>query len=116
MPRSFIKWIKTPEAILFQYFNNDNDSVEFVIDDETQKTVFIIDSSGYVKFINSENKEIEIGRFSYDSKYRVQLVLNEIFSGKVFVTGHPEFIEAEQIAIERLVTDHNDYFKIKNTK
>lgn len=116
MSRSFIKWIKTPEATLFQYINTDTDAVEFVIDDETQKTVFVIDSSGYVKFIDSENKEIQIGKFGYDSNYKVQMVLNEVFGGKVFVTDHPEFIEAEQIAIQKLVTEHNEYFKIKEVR
>jgi hypothetical protein len=116
MTRSFIKWVKTPTAVLFQYINLDNDSVEFVIEDETQKTVFVIDSSGYTTFINDKNEIIKIGKFGYDSEYKVQFVFNELFDNKIIVTDHSQFIEAEQIAIVRILTEHNDYFKIQEQK
>ena len=118
--RSFIKWFRIGEVVIFQYIDLSNDTVIFT-DDSDYRTVCTVDSSGYTKYFSLDNKApLQIGKFRYNDKYFIRFVFDEKFLNKnpsivikEFDLETKDFIEAEQITMVKLHAEYPNIFSLE---
>jgi hypothetical protein len=70
--------------------------------DKTQKTIFKIDNTGNTTFFNTEDKEIQIGKFGYNNTYLVVFQFTEELNKQTIDSGCKGFIEAEQFVVKKI--------------
>lgn len=115
----FIKRFGVNESIIEQYIDLSDDSV-LIKNTRNDSTLFVIDYSGYTKFIDKNSTEVTIGKFGYATGYFIKFEFDidflnthkEITQDHI-LTDNKDFIEAERIVVDILLTKYPDIFTIK---
>lgn len=118
MAKSLLGEVRPLGVVLYQYIDTKDDSVIFTQNNKDQP-VFVIDSEGYMFFVDKQNNKTLIGKVKYGREWVIRFVFDlkffdshELLCPMAFKTPEKEFIEAERFVVEKLVREHNNIFNL----